>query len=353
MIYVRSDIPQYRRVDIEECIQTCESGRVEMLALELILHDEKWLLISVYKQPKVKNGHIVEFLDSLLNKCSSEVQNCIICGDLNINVLPSGHCFEETFEVQGVKNIVNSHTCFKNSEQPTVIDLVITNVPKRIKSVVSIDTGLSDFHNMVCFATKLHTRIKQKQRLTYRSYKNFNEKKYHEDLSYTPFHVSDIFDTVEDQYWFCQQMFKNVIDDHAPIKHRIVKHNQAPYMNSELRKAINVRNMLRRRYDKCKNKHNWENYKLQRNNVCKLRKSSKNQYLREKCNQNVNIKDFWQTITPMISNKSKGSMTDISLLETDTIINEPTQVADVFNNYHGNVTKDIGFKDDIDENDSL
>ena len=34
------------------------------------------------------------------------------------------------------------------------------------------------------------------------------------------------------------------------MKQRVVKHNQVPYMNSQLRKAINVHNMLRRKFDR-------------------------------------------------------------------------------------------------------
>ena len=37
-----------------------------------------------------------------------------------------------------------------------------------------------------------------------------------------------------------------------------------PHMNGELRRAINVKNMLKRKYDKVNNKKNWDKYRLQR-----------------------------------------------------------------------------------------
>ena len=44
-----------------------------------------------------------------------------------------------------------------------------------------------------------------------------------------------------------------VVNEHAPIKSRTVKSHRDPYMNGELRRAINIKNMLRRKYDKINN----------------------------------------------------------------------------------------------------
>ena len=170
-------------------------------------------------------------------------------------------------------NIVNEPTCFKG-DKPTLIDVVLTNVPKRFQQVVCIDVELSDFHNMVCWATKSYAPMKTERVILYRSYKKFNESEYLKDLSLAPFHVSEIFDDINDSYWFCEQLLRGVVDDHAPLKCKKARHNGVPYMNNELRKAINVKNMLRRKYDKCKSKQNWQIFKKQRNTVSILRKAS-------------------------------------------------------------------------------
>ena len=75
-------------------------------------------------------------------------------------------------------------------------------------------------------------------------------------------------------------------------------------MNNALRKAINVRNMLRRKYDKQRSAESWEKYKKYRNLVTKLRKQSQKYYLKKKCVVEGNGKDFWQTVKPLISHKS-------------------------------------------------
>ncbi len=50
-------------------------------------------------------------------------------------------------------------------------------------------------------------------------------------------------------------------------------------MNDELRRAKNVNNMLRRKYDKSKTRESWKSFLRHRNCVTKLRKKSVRNYL--------------------------------------------------------------------------
>ena len=351
VMYIRSDLPQRRVKELEN--SEVESGRVEVLANEIVISDEKWLICSVYKQPTVKDADISNLLESLFNKCSKDYSNYIVCGDINVNVLNEKHCLKDIFNVYGVTNIVNEPTCFKSIDNPSLIDLVITNVPKRIKTAISIDTGLSDFHNMICFSTKLHVKQRKKKIINYRSYKHFEEGSYLKDLSEIPFHVAEVFDSMDDAYWFCDKLVKSVINLHAPLKQRIVSHKQVPYMNSELRKSINVRNMLRRKYDNNKSKENWQKYIKHRNLVTKIRKKSKNQYIKEKCNASKTGRDFWNTVKPMMSNKTSGSDVDIAIIENGNIINNPREVGNVLNEYYVNVTRNIGQPNEINAGETI
>ncbi len=94
-----------------------------------------------------------------------------------------------------------------------------------------------------------------------RTYKTFDAEIYNYDLSCAPFHADGIFDGIDDSYWYCESLLKGIIDEHAPLKCKIVRHNQVPYMNSQLRRAINYMNKLTRRFEKYKNSSNWELYR--------------------------------------------------------------------------------------------
>ena len=51
------------------------------------------------------------------------------------------------------------------------------------------------------------------------------------------------------------------------------------HMNVELRRAINVKRMLKRKFTKCNSNMNWDKYSKQRNIVTKLLKKSLQQYM--------------------------------------------------------------------------
>ena len=131
----------------------------------------------------------------------------------------------------------------------------------------------------------------------YRSYKHFDESRYLNDLSQAPFHVAEIFDTVDDSYWFYIKMLSVVINEHAPIKSRKTGNKQLPYTNNELRKCINVKHMLRRRprYNVYKSKANWEKYIEYRKRAHQLRRKSLQYYISKKCDKHKtsNCGEFW------------------------------------------------------------
>ncbi len=138
-------------------------------------------------------------------------------------------------------------------------------------------------------------------------------------------------------------LLRDIIDEHAPLKQRIIKHNQVPYMNNcELRKAMNVRNMLWRKFDKTPTKENWELYRKQRNVVVKRRKESKKKHL-HKVSIGSNAKEFWENVKKtLLSNKSKNTRESMSLIEHDRVINDQRAVSNVLKQYYVNITEDLG-----------
>jgi len=253
-------------------------------------------------------------------------------------VLNKNHCLVDIFQVYGLKNIVSDPTCVKG-EKHSLIDLVVTNVPKCISNVKCIDCGLSDVHNMVCFSTKMYAPVKQNTTITYRSYKHFDEELYKADLVCAPFHVGNIFDDINDSYWFCEKMLSDIVDKHAPVKKRLLKHKQVPYMNCALRRAINVRNMLKRKFDVCNSTVNWKKYRTQRSYVTKLRKQSLRNYMKTTCTEN-NSKSFWKGVKPLFSDKYAGPNEDLILQADGHIVNDQLEICNLLNNHFANVAKD-------------
>ena len=95
-----------------------------------------------------------------------------------------------------------------------------------------------------------------------------------------------------------------------------------PFMNKNLKRAIYKKRMSFNKYNRCKNKQNWEIYIKQRNLVNKIKKNqSIRNYFIERCTGGTKSKHFWPTIKPFLTNKGSHFAKDIILCENDNIIN--------------------------------
>ena len=75
-------------------------------------------------------------------------------------------------------NLTKQPTNYKNTDNPTCIDLILTNVPRTFQSTCVIETGLSDFYLMTL---TIMTKTFKKQRpriINYRSFKRFSNKEF-------------------------------------------------------------------------------------------------------------------------------------------------------------------------------
>ena len=77
-----------------------------------------------------------------------------------------------------LRSLVKESTCFKNLENPSCIDLILTSKPRSFIKAGVIETGLSDHHKLVTIVMKMHFPKSKPSIITYRSYKKFDNKKF-------------------------------------------------------------------------------------------------------------------------------------------------------------------------------
>ena len=59
--------------------------------------------------------------------------------------------FCDTYDL---KCLIKEPTCYKNPENPSCIDLILTNYPKCFQNSCAVETDLSDFQRMTVTVTK-------------------------------------------------------------------------------------------------------------------------------------------------------------------------------------------------------
>ena len=107
----------------------------------------------------------------------------------------------------------------------------------------------------------------------------------------------------------CEKIFIKVLNTHAPKKVKILRGNDKPYYNKNLRKAI-----MKRSRSKNKAPVDIANYKKQRNLVVSLNRQAKSQIPKAKGFS------FWDTCKPYFSNKNTRGDSNIMLIETDKML---------------------------------
>ena len=102
-------------------------------------------------------------------------------GDFNTEVTQeSMKAFFDSCEF--TKNLIKDATCYKNPENPSCIDLILTNNPNSFQNSGVIETGLSDFHNMTVTVMKTTFEKLQPNIIHYKDYRKFSSDKFRENL---------------------------------------------------------------------------------------------------------------------------------------------------------------------------
>ena len=209
------------------------------------------------------------------------------------NIEPADKKFKAFCESHEFYNLIKSKTCFK-STSGSCIDLILTNKKHSFKNTSVIDVGLSDFHKMIFTQTKLTFEKLPPRTISFRDFKNFVKINFDDDLH----KALTCNPQTRDDYGQFLQVFNNVSDKHAPLKKRLDRGNQKPFMNKTLRKAIMHRSKLLNAFNKTKKLQEWEKYRKQRNYCVKLKNKAKKQYFSKLGPCNMNRNNFWRTLGP-------------------------------------------------------
>ena len=305
--------------------------------VELNLRNDKRLLNCSYNRRKNNIGNHLKALSDFLDSHSSTYEKVLILGDFNVEVDDQNM---KTFcDSYSLTSLIKQPTCYENPSHPKCIDLILTNVPRSFQTTCVIETGLSDFHLMTLTVMRKSFKKLKPRVINYRSYKHFWNEVIRESvlgkLSQQTFVNNDYgFEK------FCNITLKT-LDKYAPRKAKYARDNQMPFMTKDLSKNIMKRSRLRNKYLKNNNEENRKLYAKQRNYCVSLLRKTKKAYYENLDERKVSDnKLFWKTVKPSLSEKFIARER-ISLSENGEIVKTEKETAEVFNNFFGNIVKNL------------
>ena len=172
---------------------------VAFMTIELSVKSSKWNLCYIYKPPGITDKIFCDLLSELCEVFITDATLSLFCGDMKCNLFQHNGVFD-ICDVFGLTNLVNQPTCFKG-DTPTLVDVFLTNRTKCFSGVLYIDIRASNFHNYICVASRAFAPRQICRQITYCSMKNFRKEDFRADIDNVPFHVSSIFDDIDDIYW--------------------------------------------------------------------------------------------------------------------------------------------------------
>ena len=116
----------------------------------------------------------------------------------------------------------------------------------------------------------------------------------------------------DENYLVLTNVFSNIVNIHTPLKKKILRGNDAPFMNKELRNAVYTRSRLGKRYFKNPTKENETSCKKQQYKCVSLRRTSiKQNFTKITSTGIMTNKQFWKTMKPFLTNKGCLENNDI------------------------------------------
>ena len=332
IVYVKEGICCNRRTDLEH-----ES--LECLWLEIKpLKSKSFLVGNIYRPPNSTVQWNTTFEDCIENVLRED-KEIYLMGDVNRDLLNSQikNVWTEYIEPFGLTQLVSEATRV-TSNSKTLIDHIYSNCPENVNSLNVPKIGLSD-HFPIFFTRKMHVQPPKSSHFTisYRSFKNFDEAKFIEDLQTVPWDTIKLFDDTDDIMEAWLDLFLQVVDKHVPIKQHRVKHkNQPQWMTPEILDAMKCR-------DKHKSLGNDNEYKIWRNKVIELINNSKKAQYQTFIDSNKDnpgsIYKIFQEVGAGKGLHRKTSVTSVKIGES--LIEDSTEMANEFNNFFVNVASKL------------
>ncbi|KXJ08855.1 hypothetical protein AC249_AIPGENE14729 [Exaiptasia diaphana] len=216
-------IKDYLKAETIENSSTVSTTDFQQLWLKIqCKHLKSFLLCTVYKPPDAQTtGALTDLTNSIVDSLLHGL-DILITGDLNIDML------------------VNSYD------------------RKLLEDLRDLSTTLT---------LKLKTPKEKPRYITARNYKTYNSKNFNNDIDNVPFHITEIFDEIDDKLNAYNLLFTQVLDVHAPVKVMKIRCKPNPCVTPEIKALMKTRDKWHKSAIKTNDKLHWNAYRFFRQEV--------------------------------------------------------------------------------------
>lgn len=315
----------------------------ELAAIEIKEKKKHTVIIGIYRPPNQDITPFLEKMDELLQKFSNKKTNIIILGDLNIDLLK-----QNDKNVTLLKNLLQEYSInylnipFTRITPTTIssIDGCLTNLDTTKIEVKTHKNNISDHLGISCSVTthKIKDKIPVKK-LT----RTINTEKLNLLKQRLATHTWDeIYNTtsVEDKYNKFVRTLQIEIENIMPKTYKTFKSTRNyAFWNENLKKLKNAVSLAQDKYHLSGKAQDKSTYvQLKKTYDLEVRKQKASHTAEKISNAENKNKEIWNTINAE-RNYTGLKREPINLHINNTLIKDPQEVADHFNDYFINLGK--------------
>ena len=135
-----------------------------------------------------------------------------------------------------------------------------------------------------------------------------------------------------------------MLNKHAPLKSKVIRGNNKPFVTKTLRKAILRSSALKKKANNLNDPLAIKQYKKQRNYVVNRSPKVKKHYFQKHMPRGLTSEKFWKFCKPFFTNQITTFDYKIMLVENEKVVSKNEEIAYLFNTYFNDVTKGLNIE---------
>ena len=222
VFYITDQLPS-------QTITTENHSDIDILTIEIAICKNKILFVGIYKPTNLSETDFTTNLETIISKLSNKYES--------INPILSQ--FLDTIALSSL-NI--DPTYFKNSKNPSCINILLTNCKPSFMKTSVFKTAVSDHHKIISSITKLQFTRESPKTSYYRDYHKFDINYFSSELSCQLDSTFGYFKDIEDceesnEFSRFYRVFQNLLNFQAWLKKQNLKRQQQSFYDKNFKKS--------------------------------------------------------------------------------------------------------------------
>ena len=315
-------------------VRELNTPNIEAIWLKVTSKSFSFALGLIYRPPW--DNDFFEHLQTPLERAWLKYKNLLLVGDFNTNYANEDDPRLQPVFTQYGLQVINKDPTRVMANSSTLIDLVVTNMPRRVVSNTTIDLGLSD-HSLVYTRLNMKVQRPKPKIITTRDYSRLQSEEFKQDLEAAPWSVISCFDDPDDVYFAWREIFMDVCNKHAPVKSVKLRAKSLPWITGRLRHKMNERYKLLRLAKRTKDSNLQRRYRQARNEVTTELRRAKAEYFATMSNEVTDCRKYWKLVkTAAGDTQAKGEIQAIRR-DDGTLATDDKEKADILNKHFATV----------------